>query len=167
MKKHSFSILLAFILVFTLTPNVFATNYIELDSNHTTEYIYLDNGSYITITIITQDVSALSLESATSASVTKTGSKIVTCNDKNGNLEWKYTLFAEYSVVEGVSATCTSATYTPTIYDSAWSFSNGNVTKSGNAAYGVGTFKEKFLLVTIDTVNIDISLSCDAYGNIS
>ena len=167
MKKRIFSILLTVLFVFTLTPSVFAANDIALDNQNTTEIIYLDNGSYITITLITQDISPLSLESTNSTSFTKTGNKVVTCNDKNGNLEWEYTLFAEFSVVEGVSATCASATYTHAIYNNDWSFSNGNATKSGNTAYGVGTFKRKVLFVTTNTSNIDISISCDVYGNLS
>lgn len=167
MKKRIFSILLTFIFVFALTPAVFAASDIELDDKNTTEIIYLDNGSYITITLVTQDIYPLSLSSTNSTPFTKTGNKVVACNDKNGNLEWEYTLFAEFSVVEGVSATCTSATYTQTIYAKDWSFSNGNATKSGNTAYGIGTFKQKFLFVTIETANIDISISCDVYGNLS
>lgn len=167
MKKRIFSILLTFLFVVTLAPSVFAANDIELDDQNTTEIVYLDNGSYITITLITEDISPLSLASTDSTSFTKTGNKVVACNDKNGNLEWEYTLFAEFSVVEGISATCTSATYTQTIYANDWSFSNGNATKSGNTAYGVGTFKRKVLFVTTNTSNIDISISCDVYGNLS
>lgn len=167
MKKRIFSIILTFLFVLALTPSVFAANDIELNDQNTTEVLYLDNGSYITITLITQDVSTLSLASTNSASFTKTGNKVVSCNDKNGNLEWEYTLFAEFSVVEGISATCTSATYTQTIYANDWSFSNGNATKSGNTAYGVGTFKRKVLFITTNTSNIDISISCDVYGNLS
>lgn len=167
MKKRIFSIILTFLFVFTLTPSVFAANDIELNDQNTTEIVYLDNGNYITITLITQDVSPLSLASTNSNTFTKTGNKVVSCHDKKGNLEWEYTLFAEFSVIEGISATCTSATYTQTIYDNDWSFSNGNATKSGNTAYGTGTFKEKILFVTIDTANIDISISCDVYGNLS
>ena len=167
MKKCIFSILLTFLFVVTLVPSVFAANDIELDDQNTTEIVYLDNGSYITITLITEDISPLSLASTDSTSFTKTGNKVVACNDKNGNLEWEYTLFAEFSVVEGISATCTSATYTQTIYANDWSFSNGNATKSGNTAYGVWTFKRKVLFVTTNTSNIDISISCDVYGNLS
>ena len=167
MKKRIFSILLTFLLVFTLTPSVFAANDIELDDKNTTEIVYLDNGCYIITTLITQDISTLSLVSTNSNTFTKTGNKVVACHDKDGNLEWEYTLFAEFEVVEGVTATCTSATYTQTIYASDWSFSNGNATKSGNTAYGVGTFKRKVLFITVDTANIDISISCDVYGNLS
>lgn len=167
MKKRIFSIILTFLFVFTLTPSVFAANDIELNDQNTTEIVYLDNGNYITITLITQDVSPLSLASTNSNTFTKTGNKVVSCHDKKGNLEWEYTLFAEFSVIEGISATCTSATYTQTIYANDWSFSNGNATKSGNTAYGIGTFKRKVLFITVDTANIDISISCDVYGNLS
>lgn len=167
MKKRIFSIILTFLFVFTLTPSVLAANDIELNDQNTTEIVYLDNGNYITITLITQDVSPLSLASTNSNTFTKTGNKVVSCHDKKGNLEWEYTLFAEFSVIEGISATCTSATYTQTIYANDWSFSNGNATKSGNTAYGIGTFKRKVLFITVDTANIDISISCDVYGNLS
>lgn len=167
MKKRIFSILLAFLLVFTLTPSAFAACDIEFVHKNKTEIVYLNNGSYITITLIAKDISTLSLTSTNSATFTKAGNKVVTCRDKKGNLEWEYTLFAEFSVVENVAATCTSATYSQTIYASDWSFSNGNATKSGNTAYGVGTFKRKVLFVTVDTANIDISIFCDVNGNLS
>ncbi len=167
MKKRIFSILLTFLFVFALTPSVFAANDIELDDQNITEIVYLDNGSYITVKFITQDITPLSLMSTNSTSFTKTGNKVVTCNDKNGNLEWEYTLFAEFEVIEGISVTCTSSTYSQTIYANDWSFSNGSATKSGNTAYGVGTFKRKILFVTVDTANIDISISCNVYGNLS
>lgn len=167
MKKRIFSIILTFILMFALIPSVFAAHDIELDDKNATEIVYLDNGCYIITTLITQDISTLSLVSTGSTTFTRTGNKVVACYDKDGNLEWEYTLFAEFSVEEDVSATCTSATYTQTIYANDWSFSNGNATKSGNTAYGVGTFKRKVLFVTTNTSNIDISISCDVYGNLS
>ena len=153
--------------MFTLTPSAFAACDIEFVHKNKTEIVYLNNGSYITITLIAKDISTLSLTSTDSATFTKAGNKVVTCRDKKGNLEWEYTLFAEFSVVENVSATCTSATYSQTIYASDWSFGNGNATKSGNTAYGVGTFKRKVLFVTVDTANIDISIFCDVNGNLS
>lgn len=167
MKKRIFSILLIFIFIFALTPSAFAVNDITLDDQKSSEIIYLDNGSYITITFTTQEVSPFSLATTDSKSFTKTGNRVATCYDKNNNLAWEYTLFAEFSVVEGVSATCTSATYTQTIYQNDWSFSNGNASKSGNTAYGVGTFKRKVLFITAETANIDLYISCDVYGNLS
>lgn len=167
MKKHIFSILLTLFLVFTSMLSSFAASNVIPNTSKSTATIYLNDGRYIVVTLITDDISSLSLNSRQSTSFTKIGNKFATCYDKNNNLEWKYTLSAEFSVVEGVSATCTNATYTQTIYASGWSFSNGNATKSGNTAYGAGTFKKKVLFVTTNTVNIDINISCDAYGNLS
>ncbi len=167
MKKRILSIFLAVLFVFALTPSVFATDNAVSNTSNSTTITYLDDGSYIVVTLITDDISSLSLNSTQSKSFNKVGNKFATCYDKNNNLEWKYTLSAEFEVVEGVSATCTSATYSQTIYANDWSFSNGNATKSGNTAYGVGTFKRKVLFVTVDTANIDISISCDVYGNLS
>lgn len=167
MKKRIFSILLTFILMFALAQSAFATGNAISNTSESTTTIYLDDGRYIVVTLITNDISSLSLDSRQATSFTKVGNKFVTCYDKDNNLEWKYTLSAEFSVVEGVSATCTSATYSQTIYASGWSFSNGNATKSGNTAYGVGTFKRKVLFVTVETKIIDISISCDVNGNLS
>ena len=167
MKKRIFSILLTVLFVFALTPSVFAIDNVALNNQNSGNIIYLDNGSYIVVTLATDDISLLSLASTKSTSLKKVGNKFATCYDKNNNHEWEYTLSAEFEVIEGVSATCTSATYTQTIYAKDWSFSNGNATKSGNTAYGVGTFKRKVLFVTVDTANIDISISCDVYGNLS
>ena len=167
MKKRVFSIFLTALFVFALTPSVFATDNAISNIPNSTTITYLDDGSYIIVTLITDDISSLALNSTQSTSFKKVGNKFATCYDKNNNLEWEYTLSAEFEVVEGITATCTSATYTQTIYASDWSFSNGNATKSGNTAYGVGTFKRKVLFITVDTANIDISISCDVYGNLS
>ena len=69
--------------------------------------------------------------------------------------------------MEGVSATCTNATYTQTINDGYWHFSDGNAYAENNVAHGLGTFKKKVLFITLKTYNIDISVTCDAYGNLS
>lgn len=167
MKKQLVSIFLSFVFIIMLTPSAYAEDVITLNIQSSREVIYFDNGSYITITLIIQDTSPWALTSSRSTSFTRTGRKLVTSSDKDGNLEWEYTLYGEFSVVEGVSATCTSATYSQTIYQDNWSFSNGDATKSGNTAYGTGTFKRKVLFITVDTMNIDINLSCDIYGNLS
>lgn len=129
-----------------------------------TEIIYFDDGSYITITpVIVIDESANTRASA----VSKTGSKVASYTDSDGNVDWKYTLTATFSYVSGSSSTCTSASYTKTIYDSSWEFSNGSATKSGNKATGKGTFKDKVLFVTMQTKDVNITITCDTYGNLT
>ena len=154
------------ILTFTFTVPTFAADGASELVDDSYSIIYLEDGSYITTVLHVEDTTADSMASR-ATTTTKKGSKTVSCKDSDGTVKWTYVLTGEFSVVQGVSATCTSATYTQTIYDDEWSFSNGAATKSGNVAYGVGTFKQKFLFITIETANIDISITCDVNGNLS
>ncbi len=107
------------------------------------------------------------LRSTTSSSKIYTGNKTIVCKDENGNVEWEYILSAEFNVVEGVSSTCTNVSYAQNIYKSVWSFSDGGTSKSGNTAYGYGTFKRKALFITLEEQIIDLAFTCDLYGNLS
>ena len=92
--------------------------------------------------------------------------KYVTYEDDNGNLEWKYTLSGSFSYQIGLYATCCSASYSQIIYDNDWSFSNGSATATGAVARGLGEFIKTLLFITIKDVDIDITLTCDVYGNV-
>ena len=107
------------------------------------------------------------LRSTTSSSKIYTGNKTIVCKDENGNVEWEYILSAEFNVVEGVSSTCTNVSYAQNIYKSVWSCSDGGTSKSGNTAYGYGTFKRKALFITLEEQIIDLAFTCDLYGNLS
>ena len=107
------------------------------------------------------------LRSTTSSSEIYTGNKTIVCKDENENVEWEYILSAEFNVVEGVSSTCTNVSYAQNIYKSVWSFSDGGTSKSGNTAYGYGTFKRKALFITLEEQIIDLAFTCDLYGNLS
>lgn len=107
------------------------------------------------------------LRSTTSSSEIYTGNKTIVCKDENENVEWEYILSAEFNVVEGVSSTCTNVSYAQNIYKSVWSFSDGGTSKSGNTAYGYGTFKRKALFITLEKQIIDLAFTCDLYGNLS
>ena len=76
-------------------------------------------------------------------------------------------LVSAATMVYGKSSTCIDASYTQTIYESDWTFSDGAAIKSGNTAIGNGNFKLKFFFVTVQTYEIDISLTCDVYGNVT
>jgi hypothetical protein len=134
----------------------------EYDNESTV--IYYDDGSYITISAAYVSQENISTRSTTN---TVTGAKDVTFTDSSGNLEWKYTLSATFSVTYGSSVSCTKSTYTNNIYDSSWTFSNGSATKSGNAAYGIGHYTKKVLFITTKNYDIDISITCDKNGKIS
>ena len=129
-----------------------------------TTVTYFKDGSTITVEIVTQENNTIESRANTN---TITTTKNVTYTNNNGEIEWKYVLTGTFSYTPGVSSTCTNATYSEEIYDSSWHFSNGAATRSGNTAYGVGTFKHKVLFVTTATYDIDISLTCDTYGNVN
>ncbi|MGM9681333.1 MAG: hypothetical protein ACI3XR_07500 [Eubacteriales bacterium] len=117
--------------------------------------IYYEDGSKLTVSpariVETQS-------SARATSKTVSSGRDATFTDSDGTLQWKYTLTATFSYVEGVSSTCTNASYTQTIYDSSWTFSDGSATKSGNVATGSGKYVKKILFITVNTYNIDIHL---------
>ena len=143
------------------TNTASATNDTVIDNDG--EILYLSDGSYIVTTL---DVYVVECQ-ARSTSYQKVASKTKTNYDSNGNLIWKYTLTGTFTVNEGASAVCTYAAYSIAIENDEWSFSNGATSWEGNVGYGKGLFQKKFLFVTTQSVEIDISITCDAYGNIS
>lgn len=87
--------------------------------------------------------------------------------DSSGNLEWRYTLYATFSYQYGVSSTCTNAYYDQTIYKGNWTFSNDATNISGNRGTGTGLYEKKFLFITIQSINVNLTMACDIYGNIT
>ena len=124
---------------------------------------YCDDDGYI-ISTIGETNSNITLLSST---YTKTGYKDVIKYNSKDEILWVYTLSATYNVNSGVSSNCISSSYSTTINNNDWKFSDGNPYFNSNTAYGEGLFKNKFLFVTTQKITIDISLTCDAYGNLS
>ncbi len=100
--------------------------------------IDLEDGSRLIISAVYESENDSSAKAATN---TVTKSREVYREDPAGNLEWKYTLTA--------------------------TFSNGSASKSGNAAYGKGHYTKKALSIEIKNIDVDISLTCDVYGNVT
>lgn len=125
-------------------------------SEVTEEVIYLEDGSYITVTIIEQE---------TRASGTKSGTKKYTYNT-DGTARWQVVLSGSFSYT-GSSATCTSSSCSVNIYDSVWYTVSKSSSKSGNTAYGSATVGRKSLGVTVEKIPVDLSLSCSASGSLS
>ena len=165
MKKM---ILSAFILPIALLINAmssYATTEILYNAQSESEasIIYFDDGSRFVISPIYETTDGSSLRTAAN---TITRSRDAYYEDSNGNLEWKYTLTATFAYDYGVSSTCINASYTQTIYDGQWSFSDGSAEKSGNTANGKGHYVKKRLFVVVKDVDVDLSFSCDIYGNV-
>lgn len=153
------------ILLFTLLPlSVFAS------SNQTTalteqKYItYLDDGSYY-VTTITTNSAALTTAAATSDS-SVSADKTKEYYNSSGTMLWKVVLKGKFTY-NGTSSTCTSASYSVTIYDNAWYKYSGNAYTSGNKALADVVMKQKFLGVVVATKNVNLTLACDKNGNLS
>lgn len=149
--KRLLSMALAVMLVFC-SLSVFAAA-----AEETVETVYLEDGSYLTIQTITYD---------TRASGSKSGSKVYTHHGSNGDDIWKATLSGSFTY-NGSSATCTSSSVDVTIYNSAWYTVSKSASKSGNTATASVTMGEKRGGVTVTTLPISLSMSCDKDGNLS
>lgn len=149
--KRLLTLLFTFCLIFTVPFSISAT------SNADREIIYLDDGSYIVITVESID---------TRASGTKSGSKSYDCYTSQNELEWRAVLSGTFTY-NGTSATCTSSSCNVTIYDTSWYEVSKTVTKSGNTASAVVTMGRKVLGITVSKKDYPLSLSCDKDGNLS
>lgn len=121
------------------------------------ETIYFEDGSYMTVEVITK---------STRASGSVSGSKPYTYYDSNGSAQWKATLSGSFTY-NGSSATCTSSSVDVTIYNSSWYESSKSASKSGNTASASVTMGKKMAGVTVMTKTASLSLSCDKNGNLS
>ena len=169
MKKILVSTLLVVILFSFATPSVYAEDsFPEIKSvnyagtGETT--VCYDDGSVLTISPVRVSEADTQL---LATSKTLTADRSASYTDSNGVLQWEYTLIGHFSYVYGVSSTCTGASYTQEIYDYGWKFSDGAATTSGNTAIGNGIYKLKFLFITEKKYIIDISITCDVYGNLT
>lgn len=140
---------LALMLVFCILPvNTWAVE---------NEIIYFDDGSYIVIEVINNGMRA-------SGSIS--GGKQYTHYDSDGSSNWKAVLNGSFSYT-GSGATCTSSSMNVTIYDSSWYTISKSASKSGNKATGSATVGQKVSGVTVTRVPVNLTLSCDANGNLS
>ena len=121
------------------------------------DIIYLDNGYYITIEVV---------ESTERASGTKTGTKNYVFRSSSGNELWRASLRGTFTYT-GSSATCTASNCTTTITDTAWYEISKSASRSGASAIGDFTLGHKILGITIRKETVNISLICDANGNLS
>ena len=125
---------------------------------------YFDDGSSLTIT---QPI-IISLEYDQTRSLqTKTTQTSAVHASSSGETEWIYTLTCTFSYEYGVSSVCTNASYTQTIYKGNWMFSNGATSISGNRGNGTGLFERKFLFITVQSINVQLTMACDIYGNVT
>lgn len=149
--KRILALLIALCLIATVPLTTSAT------SSTDDSVIYLDDGSYIVVTVSSFD---------TRASGSKTGSKSYNFYNSNDELEWKAVLSGTFTY-NGTSATCTSSSCNITVYDTSWYEVSKTATRSGNTAYATFTMGRKVLGITVSKKDYSLTLSCDANGILS
>lgn len=151
MKIRIFSIVLIAVLLVGMFPvNVSAAQTHE-------SIITFDDGSYLQITI--EDIS-------TRATNTRTANKYLTYYNSSDEVEWEAKLTASFTYT-GTTSSCTSASCSVTVNDSAWYVVSKSASYSGNTATANLTMGKKFLGITIDKPEYTITLTCDKDGNLS
>lgn len=122
---------------------------------------YFEDGSSIEISVYEEPATMRASD------YMKSGSKVYRARNIYGDIMYTFTVKGVFSVDEGVAATCTSASYSTSIIESAWTCSSASATNSGNRAIANGTFKLIRSGITEETDNVQVVLTCDDLGNLS
>ena len=157
MKKRICAIFTCLLLMACVTINSSAIAMTEKETN----IEYFADGSYL-ITTVTQEPVL-----TRAASNTVKGNKNHTYYNSNGGVDWVFTVTGTFSVVSGVSATCTAVSHSTDIRASKWKLASASSWKSGNQALGKVTMKQTMLGLTIQTIERTVTLTCDNYGNLT
>ena len=148
-----FTVAIVMILMVGLIPcNALATNKID-----GTEIIWLEDGSYLEISI-----EKLPARGASTVS----GSKKYTCYASDNSKLWEAKLTATFNY-SGAWYTCSVANCNVTIYDNNWYVVSNNTIRSSNNAQTNLTMGRKVLGVTVEQRQYTIKLTCDNNGNLS
>ncbi len=153
MKKLFVSFVALLFILSAITAPCLAVSQQEFDT------VYLDDGSYF---IVEQTVAQISR-----ASDSLRAEKRANYYSASDELLWTYILTASFTYTPGISVTCTSASSDVEIISNSWSCTSKSATPNGASATGSAEMIQKFLLVTIKTVPVSLTITCDTYGNLS
>lgn len=120
---------------------------------------FLENGDYIEIELIQDEVGFMRSSRTTSGS-----KKISYKNDKT--VLWTITVKGRFTY-NGNSATCISADIETTCPNPMWKLTNKSASKSLNKAIASATGKKYINGVCVQTVSKKVILTCSANGNLS
>lgn len=150
MKRMISYLLVITLLIFVMPIHTYAaTNEILV--------MQFEDGSYMTDMLSIQEGRA---------SGTKTGTRTRSYYASDNTLLWQVVLTGKFSYT-GSSSSCTSSSVSANIYSSDWYTVSKSASKSGNTASANAVIGEKLLGVTVDKVNVSLTLSCNANGNLS
>ena len=147
-------IFLTLILSMSIPFSVFAQSTITTNS----KVEYFDDGSYL-VTEFTETIVPFS-------SGSKSEGKTATYYSSDDKRQWSVTIWGTFTYT-GSSATCTNASTSYTVYNSAWKVKEATATKSGRTATGNFLVKKYWLGIITKTVPMTVIMSCDNNGNIS
>lgn len=135
-------------------------------SSDNVEYTYFEDGSYMVTVLTVEDVQASNTRAGDSYTIS--AKKYTKYYDTSDNLDWTVTLKGSFFVQSGNpdSGNCLSAELTFDINDSAWGKYDVDVRPITNNAYGFCLMKCKVLFVTIQTVEVTLTIGCDSQGNL-
>lgn len=134
MKKIYQLVLSALVLslfVGSISTSAFAA---EIEDSQTHKF---GDGTYIVVTL-EYNQSQNGIFSVAGRSVTS-GTKKYTAYDGSDKVLWEFRVHGTF-IYDGVTASANGANYSYNIYDSTWSFLEGNATCSGATATATGSF---------------------------
>ena len=164
--KKAISFILLFCLLLTAVPSQAKAVTPEVKTG---DVVVIDNDT-ITVGHVTylSDGSVL-IESVPKVIQTRsyviTSHKTVYHRDSSDNLLWSATLTGTFTY-NGSSSSCTAASCSTSINDSAWSQKTLSTYTSGSSANADVTMVKKILFVTVETVNVLVTLTCDKDGHL-
>lgn len=153
MNKGLKFITVILLLIALLPINVFASE----NTKYTADIIYLEDGSYISIETEIVPVRATQ---------TRVATKTYTYRNSSDEEVWKAVLSATFTY-NGTTSTCTASSCNVTITNTSWYEVSKTVGKSGNTATAELVMGRKFLGITVQKETLNMSLTCDANGNLS
>ncbi len=125
-----------------------------------TDYvIYFGDGSYSTAVLETYPPAG--------DSRIVSGAKIYEYYDSEGVLQWTATLTGRFSYIPGESAVCTDSTFSIKPRSDIWSCDAKTSSPSGNKAVVNARVIQKFLFVTVKSVPVNLTITCDTNGNLT
>lgn len=151
--KRLFSLVCAVLIALT----IFTTPVSAYSENALSSIEYYSDGSYCIIEV---------LEDYSRAAGTKNGTKNYSYYSSDNELLWVVSLTGSFTYT-GTTSTCTASNVSVTIYNSSWYAASRESSKSGNVASGTATVSRKVLGITVETKIVNLTLTCDANGNLS
>lgn len=164
-KRKLTGLFVCFVLIMTSSITVFA------EVPQPDEIIYLDDGSYIEITI-TEESPKLQLftsaQTKISSKSTKTKTAVKTAQAKNssGTNIWYVKVTGTFTY-NGSSSSCTKSVATAASQHSSWSIKSKTPSKSGNTAKATATAVKKLDGTVTQSMTRTVSLTCSKTGNLS